>query len=157
MGDDLKSRYHKTLKRIKKAVNERQGFSGEVRLLAVSKKQEITKIRELYDLGHRYFGENYGTELISKAEALQDLEILWAYIGQLQSNKIQKIVFWASEIQSVTTLKHIRYISRYAKEFNKAPYPIFINVNVGDEASKTGISWEDAEILQEEIKKRKIV
>lgn len=108
--------------------------------LAVSKGQSIAKIEMLYSLGQRDFGENYVTELESKAPLLGHCPgIRWVYIGQLQSNKIARIVELAAEIQTATSEKHLRYINRYAHEFGKVPYPVWIEVNAGDEATKGGI------------------
>jgi len=110
-----------------------------VRLIAVSKGQAADKIRRLYHEGQREFGENYLDELEKKADDLRDLpDLRWIYIGQLQSNKIQRIMRVAAEIQTVSTEKHVRYIARYAAELGVAPYPVFIEVNC-DEEQKGGI------------------
>ena len=111
------------------------------RLIAVSKGQSPEKIRDLYQLGQREFGENYLQELEGKAAELADLKDLrWIFIGQLQSNKIQKIIRIASEIQTAANEKHLQYIDRWAREVGKVPFPVFIEVNAADEASKGGVA-----------------
>ena len=111
------------------------------RLIAVSKGQSPEKIRDLYRRGQREFGENYLQELELKAAALADLpDLRWIFIGQLQSNKIQRIVAVASEIQTVASEKHLRYIDRYARETGKLGFPVFIEINAGDEPSKAGVT-----------------
>lgn len=111
------------------------------RLIAVSKGQSPEKIRDLYRRGQREFGENYLQELELKAPALADLpDLRWIFIGQLQSNKIQRIVAVASEIQTVASEKHLRYIDRYAREAGKSGFPVFIEINAGDEPSKAGVT-----------------
>ena len=59
------------------------------RLLAVSKGQPIEKIKTLYDLGQRDFGENYAAEMVEKMEGLAAScpEIRWHYIGKIQKDK----------------------------------------------------------------------
>lgn len=110
------------------------------RLIAVSKGQSPDKIRDLYRRGQREFGENYLQELEAKATELLDLkDIRWIFIGALQSNKIQRIIRVASEIQTAATEKHLRYIDRLARETGKDPFPVFIEVNAGAEASKDGV------------------
>lgn len=115
-----------------------------VRILPVSKTHDHHIIRQAYGLGLQEFGENYADELATKAEQLRDLRgIHWVFIGQLQSNKIQKIVANADEIQSIATEKHARYIERYAAQFGKKDYPVWIVVNAGDENSKQGARFEE--------------
>src|SRR4051812_35720669 len=101
-------------------------------LLAVTKGQPAEKIRELFQLGQRRFGENYTQELMEKAQALQDLPIEWVYIGHLQSNKIRRIVEVTHEIQTVDSLRHAQKIASAARECGKTPFPIFLEVNAGD-------------------------
>ena len=58
----------------------------QVTLVAVSKTKSVSAIQELYNLGHRDFGENYVQELVDK-EALLPKDINWHFIGHLQTNK----------------------------------------------------------------------
>lgn len=122
--------------------------SQSVTLLAVSKFQPLEAVRDVYHAGQRQFGENYAQELFAKAAALADLsEVEWHFIGTLQSNKIKKLVAVAHCIQSVTTEKHVQMIAKAAVEIGRTPYPIFIEVNLGDEASKSGLTMTDALVL----------
>jgi PLP dependent protein len=59
-----------------------------VTLVAVSKTKPVSDIQELYDAGHRDFGENYVQELAEK-EAQLPKDIRWHFIGHLQSNKVK--------------------------------------------------------------------
>ncbi len=138
-------------KAVSAAVSNAKRDSDDVRLLSVSKGHTADSIRQMHGLGVREFGENYAQEMFAKAEELSDLEIHWVYIGHLQSNKIQKIVKCSSEIQTVGALKHARYIARYAKEFNKTPFSIYIAVNADDEPQKSGVLKKDAISLAEQI------
>lgn len=125
-----------------------------VRLIAVSKTFDAGMIRQAYSCGLRDFGENYVDELSLKHEQLRDLpEIRWVFIGQLQSNKVQKIVRVADEIQSLASEKHARYVDRYAKEFNKHDLPVWIVVNAGDEPTKQGVSLVELPKLADFITK----
>ncbi len=120
--------------------SEIQRIRPGCRLLAVSKGQTPDKIRALYERGQREFGENYLQELEVKAAALADLtDLHWVFIGQLQSNKIQRIVAVADEIQTAASEKHLRYIDRWARDAGKARYPVFLEVNAGQEGTKAGV------------------
>jgi uncharacterized pyridoxal phosphate-containing UPF0001 family protein len=71
-------------------INEELRLSN-ITLVAVSKTKPVEDILELYNLGHRDFGENYVQELAEKAEKLPN-DIRWHFIGHLQSNKVRSIV-----------------------------------------------------------------
>lgn len=120
-------------------------------LLAVSKGQPAAKIRELYQLGLRSFGENYAQELVTKAEELADLDISWHFIGHLQSNKIAKIVQVCRTIQSVASSKHAEAIQNYALKFNRPAIEIYLNVNAAREANKHGCTLDDVDRLAADI------
>ena len=117
----------------------------------MSKRQPVEAIVEAYELGQRKFGENYAQELSEKAEALKELDIYWIFIGHIQSNKIRKIVSSAREIQTVASLSHAKQIARYAKELGKTPFPIMLEVNAGEESSKSGRPLNEIKALAEEI------
>jgi uncharacterized pyridoxal phosphate-containing UPF0001 family protein len=51
----------------------------------------------------------------------------------------------------MTTLKHARYIARYAKDFGKAPFPVYIEVNLELEGSKAGLSPDEAEAFARQV------
>jgi PLP dependent protein len=55
-------------------------INHKVRLVAVSKTKPSSAIKEIYDLGHRNFGENYIKELKEKSQELPS-DILWHFIG----------------------------------------------------------------------------
>ena len=120
-------------------------------LIAVSKLQPIDKIIALHRLGQRKFGENYAQELADKAKALEGLEIEWIFIGHIQSNKIRKIVSCANEIQTVASFSHAQQIARHAKDLGKVPYPIMLEVNAGEELSKSGQALDQIKPLADQI------
>ena len=65
---------------------------GSVTLLAVSKRQPVSKIREAAAAGMRDFGENYLQEAVEKQRQLEDLfNLVWHFIGPIQSNKTRGI------------------------------------------------------------------
>lgn len=151
MDNELKKRYEEALQRIASLSAKFGRDPGSVELLAVSKTQPAERVREVYHLGQKSFGENYARELCSKAEELKDCDIAWHYIGHLQSNKIKKIVEHASCIQTVADFRHAGLIAKAAREHGKAPFPIFIEVNAADEKDKSGIPLSEAEALTQKI------
>lgn len=130
--------------RIYTAAEKAGRHTSDIRLIAVSKTHPAEAIETAYAAGLRVFGENYADELIEKSSKLTHRsDISWVFIGQLQSNKIQKIVKHADEIQSIATEKHARYVQRYASEVGKTNYPVWIVVNSEDEESKQGASFDE--------------
>jgi len=110
-------------------------------VVVVSKKQPISKIKDLYSVGHRDFGENYAVELAEKANMLKEEcpEIRWHFIGQIQSNKIKVILEYCSVFHSIHNSKHLKKISELAK--SEVHY--FININLNQEPQKNGLGFEE--------------
>jgi len=113
---------------------------GEVRLVAVSKTKPASAIREAYAAGHRDFGENYAQELRDKALELADLpDIRWHFIGHLQRNKVKYVVGAQAAIHAVDRLKLAKEIAK------RGPgSAVLVEVNVGGEASKSGVAIGEA-------------
>ena len=113
----------------------------DVLLLAVSKTMPEGDITSLYDIGIRDFGENRIQELERKAAALPE-DIVWHFIGPLQSNKIRKAVKLASVIHSVEDISAVERLDRISGEEQKK-VKFLIEVNVSGEASKGGVTPAD--------------
>src|SRR5215211_1419125 len=89
-----------------------------VTLVAVSKTKPVDDIKELYDLGHRDFGENYVQELVEK-QVLCPEDIRWHYIGHLQSNKVKYIAPFVHLIHGVDSFKLLKEVNKEAKKNNR--------------------------------------
>ncbi|XP_037484505.1 pyridoxal phosphate homeostasis protein-like isoform X1 [Triticum dicoccoides] len=82
-----------------RAVLARPGSAAEqsrraaeaVRVVAIGKTKLVSLLRQLYDAGHRCFGENYVQEFVTKAPQLPE-DIRWHFVGHLQSNKVKSLV-----------------------------------------------------------------
>jgi pyridoxal phosphate enzyme (YggS family) len=121
-----------------------------VQLLAVSKRQPESAIREAYALGLRHFGENYAQELRDKADALSDLRGLrWHAIGPLQTNKAKYVAKVAHAFHALDRLDVAEELSR-RRTFE--PLRCYLEVNLGGEASKGGVPPSDVPALAEEVR-----
>lgn len=144
--------YSEVQKKVANASAQAGRDPHSIRLIAVSKTHSATSVRSIYAAGQRDFGENYVAELIAKAEELKDLtDLRWVFIGQLQSNKIQKLVSVAAEIQTIAAEKHARYIERYAAEFGHKKYPVWIHINSEGEDQKFGVTFEEGRAIAQFI------
>jgi len=124
--------------------------ASEIQLLAVSKRHPVAAIREAYDAGQRAFGENYVQELLDKAEQLSQLNIDWHFIGPLQSNKTKKIAAVASWVHTIDRIKIAQRLNDQRPE-NLPKLNICIQVNISNEASKSGILAEDVVNFAQQI------
>lgn len=125
---------------------------NDVRLLAVSKKHSIANIEAAYQAGQRQFGESYLQEALPKINALTHLEIIWHYIGAIQSNKTKIIAENFNWVQSVDRLK----IAERLNAQRPAHLPrlnICIEVNIDDEPQKSGVSLLELSALAQAISK----
>ncbi len=115
-----------------------------VTLVAVSKTQPASAIREAYAAGQRDFGENYAQEWREKAEALTDLaDLRWHFIGGLQTNKVKYLVGRVHAIHTVDREELAREISkRFAQK--GAAARVYLEVNTGGERTKSGCTPDDA-------------
>ena len=100
------SEIKKNINSIKEKLNlHTSKVEEKIRMVAVSKGQDQSKIREAFDSGQYIFGENYLQEAINKQEALTDLSIEWHFIGPIQSNKCKLIAESFSWVQSIDRIK----------------------------------------------------
>jgi PLP dependent protein len=117
-----------------------------VRLLAVSKTQPADAVRALAVCGQRAFGENYVQEALLKQQALADLDLEWHAIGPLQSNKVREVAQHFSWLQSLDRIKLIEPLNRL-RPASMQPLNVLIQVNIDDEASKSGCAPESVDEL----------
>ena len=112
---------------------------ADVRLLAVSKKHPLSKIREAAAAGQRDFGENTVQEGVEKVRALADLDLTWHFIGHLQSNKTRVVAQYFDWVHTIDKLKTARRLSEQ-RPVGLAPLNICLQVNVDAEEAKAGVS-----------------
>jgi PLP dependent protein len=106
---------------------------GAVTLIAVSKTFGIDDVRLAYDLGLRHFGESRLQEAIPKIEALPE-DIIWHFIGGLQSNKAKKIAQEFSVVHTLCKEAQLREIAKSGHHIEG-----FVEVNIAAEPQKGGI------------------
>lgn len=114
---------------------------GSVHLIAVSKTQPIEALMAAYQCGQRDFGENYLQEALTKQDRLAHFDIAWHFIGPIQSNKTRPIAARFDWVHSVDRLKIAERLSEQ-RPADLPPLNICIQVNVSEEASKSGVSLE---------------
>jgi pyridoxal phosphate enzyme (YggS family) len=130
----------------------RAGLPAGVTLVAVSKTQPAEAIREAHAAGQRDFGENYAQEWREKADALADLaDLRWHFIGGLQTNKVK---YLAGRVAAIHTVDRIELAREISKRFGArgAVARVYLEVNLGGEASKSGCAPANAPALAEAVR-----
>ena len=117
-------------------------LSENVKLVTVSKTNPAEKIKDVYDLGQRAFGENKVQELLEKQPVLPD-DIEWHLIGHLQTNKVKFIAGFISMIESVDSEKLLKEIDKEALK-NERKINVLLQVKIAKEETKFGLTVDEA-------------
>ena len=141
MHKDLKDRFTDISQKIQAACLEAKRSEKDVKLIAVSKLQSIEVIKEAYSLGINHFGENYAQELDKKVLATPK-DIIWHFIGPIQSNKVNLIAECAHWVHSIDREKVAKKLNAALDIKGKKVHSL-IQVNIDREESKAGIYPEE--------------
>lgn len=114
---------------------------ADVTLIAVTKTFSADRVREVFDAGQIDVGENRLQEAESKIPLLP-ASMRWHYIGQLQRNKVRKVLPLFAMIHSIDSLRLAQYTNEVARELGLFPR-VFLQVNHAAEESKAGFSLEN--------------
>ncbi|XP_057960930.1 uncharacterized protein LOC131152963 [Malania oleifera] len=129
------------LQRVHQAAERCGRPSDQVRVVAASKTKPVSLIRQVYDAGHRCFGENYVQEIVEKAPQLPE-DIEWHFIGNLQSNKVKPLLSGVPNLAMVETVddeKIANHLNRTVASIGRKPLKVLVQVNTSGEASKSGV------------------
>jgi pyridoxal phosphate enzyme (YggS family) len=127
-----------------------QGQGRSVRLIAVSKQRPPEAIREALAAGCRDIGENYVQEALPKIATLAGAGGTWHYIGHLQTNKARDVAAHFDWVHTVDRAKVAAALDR-ARPANLPALEVCVQVNISGEATKSGVTPEDALQLCREV------
>lgn len=149
-SNNLIQRYHSVKQDIENACSDTDRTPDSVALLAVSKKHPAASIKTLYEHGQRAFGENYVQEGTDKVSALSQLDIQWHFIGPIQSNKTRLV---AENFHWVHTIDRLKIAKRLndQRPHDLAPLNVLIQINISEQASKSGIHLNELDNLAQSI------
>ncbi|NDA09749.1 MAG: YggS family pyridoxal phosphate-dependent enzyme [Verrucomicrobia bacterium] len=145
MTDPLEQNYSRLSDEIRQAAEKAGRSPNSVRLLAVSKKVPSERLRILWGLGHRLFGENRVQEARVKIPEMPPGGE-WHFIGGLQTNKAKEAVEWFDVVESVDRIELAEELQKRSEAAGKC-LKVLIEVNVGGEAAKHGAKPEEAGAL----------
>jgi pyridoxal phosphate enzyme (YggS family) len=139
----LATRIEKIRRAILAATARAQRSADDVTLVAVSKTHPADKVREAIAAGQVDFGENRVQEAETKIPELGRDAARWHLIGHLQSNKARRAVELFDWIHSLDSVDLARRLDRVCGELNREELPVLIQVDLGHEATKTGVEEKD--------------
>ena len=115
---------------------------ASVSLIAVSKRIPQNLVMDAYHHGQKYFGENRVQDALSRLENMTEPDIQWHFIGNIQKNKVRKVVGKFDLLHAVDSIKLAERISSVATEMNLVQ-PVLLEVNASVEEQKHGISTDE--------------
>lgn len=110
---------------------------GEVTTIVVTKFHPASLVRELAGLGVRDVGESRHQEALAKSAELDDLDLRWHFIGQLQSNKARQVRQYASVVHSVDRAALVVALA------GEPVLEVFLQVNLTEDPGRGGARPED--------------
>ena len=125
-------------------------LDNNVEIVAVSKTKTVEEIMQIYNQGHRNFGENKVQEIVEKQKILPK-DINWHFIGHLQRNKVKMIVGFVHLIHSVDSLKLLNEINKRATKAEKT-INCLIQIKIAKEENKFGFDINEIDSVLEYAK-----
>ena len=120
--------------------------SQKVTLIAVSKTKPASDLQQAIDAGQKHFGENYLQEALEKIETLKGQNLVWHFIGPIQSNKTKPIAQNFDWVHSVDRLKIAqRFNDQRPQGLEKLN--VLLQVNIDNESTKSGVLVDEIEEL----------
>ena len=126
---------------------------GSVGLVVVTKTFPADDVAVLADLGIAHVGENRDQEAAPKAAALESADLVWHFIGQLQTNKARSVVGYAGVVESVDRVKLVHALSRAASSHRRGlpPLQCLVQVCLDDRPGRGGADPAQVDQIAAEI------
>jgi pyridoxal phosphate enzyme (YggS family) len=148
----LAMRVEKIRRAIATAATRAHRSADDVTLVAVSKTHPAASVREAIAAGQIDFGENRVQEADAKIPEVGRDAARWHLIGHLQSNKARRAVELFDWIHSVDSVDLARRIDRICDEVDRKELPVLIQVDLGHEATKTGVEEKDMRAVVDAVR-----
>jgi len=121
------------------------GVPSDVIVVAAAKGRTLIEVEAVIEAGITHIGHNYVQDARLMIPALKD-KATWHMIGHLQRNKAKKAVQLFDVLETVDTLHLAQTIERHCAAIGKV-IPILIEINSGEESSKSGVLPKDVDEL----------
>jgi PLP dependent protein len=144
--DELAARLAAVRARIENAARSCGRAPEEVRLIAISKTHPAPAIKRLIELGASDLGENRVQEAEEKITEIGRDRARWHLVGHLQANKARRAITLFDVVHSLDSVQLARRLDRLCAEEGREKLAVLIQVDLGHEATKSGI--DEAELPQ---------
>ena len=118
-----------------KTLKEKHNITHDITICAATKYVGVKEMKGLLDAGINHFGENRVQDFLHKKEQIQDSNIIWHFIGSLQSNKVKKMINSISYLHSLDRESLAKEINKYRNNI----LDCFVEVNCSQESTKHGL------------------
>ena len=135
---------------IQQAALKSNRSNANILLLAVSKTKPLTDIEQAYHYGQRHFGESYLQEAETKIITTVHEDLVWHFIGPIQSNKTKRISELFDWVHSVDRMKVATRLNQN-RPTDLPPLNILLQVNIDNEESKAGIQLDEIKSMAQSI------
>ena len=149
----LAERYNSVLERIGEAAKKSGRAGSDVELVVITKMHSVAVPHELYQLGHRVFGENKDQEARPKSQELAELgasDAHWHFVGQLQSNKVKSVLSYASSIHSIDRPSLVKELRKQLENHDRS-ITGFIELNLTEDPGRGGVLPENITELADQL------
>lgn len=143
---ELDQRIEEVERNIQNACDKVGRNRSEITVVAVTKSVSAIRASEVIEAGINHLGENRPEGLAAKQEEIH-ADVLWHYIGNIQSRKVREIVDNVSYLHSLSRINIVKEIQKRAS----ATLNCFVQVNVSGEDSKSGVSPDELEAFIKEV------
>lgn len=147
LGDNL-ARVRDDIARIQ----AREGLSGDVRIVAVTKGHSPEIVREAWAAGLTDIGENRVQEAVKKQEETPDVPAAWHLVGHLQTNKARQVAGRFAMVHSVDSWRVVEALANAARARGTGhPQAVLLQINLSREAQKSGCDPAEAAELAHRV------
>ncbi|KAJ1441332.1 Pyridoxal phosphate homeostasis protein [Sesbania bispinosa] len=160
--------FRSVMLRVQQAAERSGSKPDRVRVVAVSKTKPVSMIRQLYDAGHRCFGENYVQKSLrsSSASTRRAVAFHWAFAEQQSQNTFGTLrlgehyprMLYAggvpnlAMVEGVDNHKVANFLDRTVSSLGRDPLKVLVQVNTSGEASKSGVEPSECVELAKHVK-----
>ena len=144
MSETLADRWNTVAEQVAQACRDGNRSPDEVTMIVVTKFHPPSLVRELHALGVRHVGENRHQDAAPKAQEVHDLDLVWHFVGQLQSNKARAVAAYCDVIHSVDRESLVDALAKY-----EGSVDVFLEVNLTRVPGRGGVEPADLTKLAE--------
>ena len=146
MAETLASRVSDIQERIDHAARAAGRTAQDIQMIVVTKFHPASLVRELHALGVRHVGENRHQEAIAKHAQLEDLDLTWHFVGQLQSNKAKAVARYCPVVHSLDRVSLANALAAA-----ETPVEVFLEINLTSVPGRGGVEPADLGALCEHV------